>query len=268
MTILEKAKPLGEKVTPSRARRLSLHWAENEDDLRQVQELRFRLFGLRDENGLDEDAFDETFDHLMVRSPEGRLMGCCRLSVFRGDEILGGYTAQYYDLKNIAAAGMTALELGRVCTVAGGQSPEVLRLIFGAVGRVVLDEGAGLLFGCSSFAGTDPEPLQPAFGWLAAGHLAPDDWRPGTKAPSVVKLRPDLYPAVPRATPPGIPPILRYYLMMGGRISDHAVVDRHMNTTHVFTGVMVHDIPAARRRVLTNLADSMRGRFALPVDAA
>ena len=47
-----------------------------------------------------------------------------------------------------------------------------------------------------------------------------------------------------------MPPLLRTYLMMGGWVSDHAVVDDKMNTLHVFTGVEIRAIPAARKRLL------------------
>jgi putative hemolysin len=48
----------------------------------------------------------------------------------------------------------------------------------------------------------------------------------------------------------GMPPLLRTYLLMGGWVSDHAVVDRQLNTMHVFTGVEIGMIPAARKRLL------------------
>jgi hypothetical protein len=47
-----------------------------------------------------------------------------------------------------------------------------------------------------------------------------------------------------------MPPLLRTYLMMGGWVSDHAVVDDHMNTLHVFTGVEIGAIPPVRKRLL------------------
>jgi hypothetical protein len=37
---------------------------------------------------------------------------------------------------------------------------------------------------------------------------------------------------------------------MGGWVSDHAVVDRQLNTMHVFTGVEIGMIPGARKRLL------------------
>ncbi len=51
-----------------------------------------------------------------------------------------------------------------------------------------------------------------------------------------------------------MPPLLRSYLLMGGWVSDHAVVDRQMNTLHVFTGLEISAIPAARKRLLRAVA--------------
>ena len=47
-----------------------------------------------------------------------------------------------------------------------------------------------------------------------------------------------------------MPPLLRTYLLMGGWVSDHAVVDRDLNTLHVFTGLEIRAIPPARARLL------------------
>ena len=51
----------------------------------------------------------------------------------------------------------------------------------------------------------------------------------------------------------GLPPLLRTYLAMGGWVSDHAVIDRDLDTLHVFTAVEVARIPPARARALRAL---------------
>ena len=51
-----------------------------------------------------------------------------------------------------------------------------------------------------------------------------------------------------------MPPLLRTYLVMGGWVSDHAVVDRQMNTLHVFTGLEIGAIPPARKKLLRAVA--------------
>ena len=50
-----------------------------------------------------------------------------------------------------------------------------------------------------------------------------------------------------------MPPLLRSYLRMGGWVGDHAVVDGDLDTLHVFTGLEVGAIPAARVRRLRSL---------------
>ena len=50
-----------------------------------------------------------------------------------------------------------------------------------------------------------------------------------------------------------MPPLLKAYLMMGGWVSDHAVIDYHMNTLHVFTAVEIGLIPPLRKRRLRAL---------------
>jgi putative hemolysin len=54
-----------------------------------------------------------------------------------------------------------------------------------------------------------------------------------------------------------MPPLLKTYLSMGGWVSNHAVVDYEMNTMHVFTGLEVKNIPAARKRLLRVIAAQM-----------
>jgi len=47
-----------------------------------------------------------------------------------------------------------------------------------------------------------------------------------------------------------MPPLLRTYLLMGGWVSDHAVVDDDLNTLHVFTGLEIKGIPPMRQKLL------------------
>jgi hypothetical protein len=41
---------------------------------------------------------------------------------------------------------------------------------------------------------------------------------------------------------------------MGGWVSDHAVIDRHLGTFHVLTAVEIAAIPPTRKRLLRALA--------------
>ena len=76
--------------------------------------------------------------------------------------------------------------------------------------------------------------------------------REGVRAAQVVPLT----GSVPdrRAALVGLPPLLRSYLGLGGWVGDHAVIDKVMNTVHVFTALSVDAVPAARARALRALA--------------
>jgi len=71
------------------------------------------------------------------------------------------------------------------------------------------------------------------------------------KAPKVFRFAQRLRrkPDIKRAML-AMPPLLRTYLMMGGWVSDHAVVDHDLNTLHVFTGVEIAAVPPNRARLL------------------
>ncbi|MDG1209170.1 MAG: ornithine-acyl-ACP acyltransferase, partial [Paracoccaceae bacterium] len=144
------------------------------------------------------------------------------------------------------------VEMGRFCIHPDIKDPDILRVAWGAMTKYVDDHKVEMLFGCSSFEGTEADSYMDAFALLKARHIAPKRWLPRVKAPKVFPYakrltikRPNMKNALSR-----MPPLLRTYLSMGGWVSDHAVVDPEMNTLHVFTGVEISSVPKARARLL------------------
>ncbi|MEM9010831.1 MAG: GNAT family N-acyltransferase [Pseudomonadota bacterium] len=225
-------------------------------DIRAAQRLRHRTFRSDSEgaDGLDTDAFDAICTHVLVEDTRtGRLVCCFRfLPLASGGEIGRSYSAQYYELSALSHISGPIVEMGRFCIDPAYRDADILRLAWGAMTEWVEDQGVELLFGCSSFHGTEAEYYMDAFALLKERHLAPKRWLPRVKAPKVfrfaktLKLRkPNLKLAQKR-----MPPLLRSYLVMGGWVSDHAVVDNDLNTLHVFTGLEVKRVPPGRRRLL------------------
>jgi putative hemolysin len=176
------------------------------------------------------------------------------LPLTSGARIEDSYSAQFYDLGALHGCDGPIVEMGRFCTAPGARNPDVLRSAWGAVTGFVDREGVQMLFGCSSFQGTDATAYRDTFAWLQARHLAPPHLRPRAKSPEVHTLS-DM-PGGPdaRRALSTLPSLLRTYLIMGGWVSDHAVVDRRMNTLHVFTGLEIAAIPPARQRLLRAMA--------------
>ncbi|MEO0765567.1 MAG: GNAT family N-acyltransferase [Pseudomonadota bacterium] len=217
-------------------------------DVADAQALRARCFGL----ARDADTFDPLCTHILIRRLGDDALVCCfRMMPLSGAEIWRSYSAQYYALDALAAYGGKMVEMGRFCIDPDARDPDILRVAWAAMTAYVDENGVELLFGCSSFSGTETADYLDAFAMLKARHLAPKRWLPRVKAPKVFKFaarlrrKPDAKKAMLR-----MPPLLRTYLLMGGWVSDHAVVDDRMNTLHVFTGVEIGAIPPARKRLL------------------
>lgn len=206
----------------------------------------------------DRDAHDALCTHVLVEDTDtGALVCCFRLLVLEdGSDLARSYAAQFYDLAALQGFAGRMVEMGRFCIHPESSDPDILRVAWGAMTAFVDRMAVRLLFGCSSFAGTTPQPYLDAFALLRQRHLAPGRWQAGCKAPEVFRFAtgPQRRPDVKRAMLQ-MPPLLRTYLLMGGWVSDHAVVDRDLNTLHVFTGLEINAIPAARKRLLRAVAD-------------
>lgn len=237
-----------------RKARYQARFAAGAADIHAAQSLRFRCFGGDAALGLDQDRFDPVCEHVLVEdSRTGEIVCCFRLMHLNdGGEIEKTYSAQYYELSSLRSYAAPMVEMGRFCIAPGYRDPDILRAAWGAMAEYVDANGVEMLFGCSSFKGVEADRYRDAFALLRENHLAPKRWLPKVKAPKVfrfgrqLKLRkPDL-----RRAMQGMPPLLRTYLVMGGWVSDHAVVDPVLNTLHVFTGLEIKAIPPTRARLL------------------
>jgi len=232
-------------------------FAQNEADIKAGQALRHRCFVEMAgrppvAGGLENDDFDAHSHHALVEDATGRVVCCFRVLSFQsGADLNQSYSAQYYDLERLSEYPDPMIELGRFCVHPDAVDADVLRLAWGFLAAFVDMRGAGMLFGCSSFEGTDPIPYAKAFDVLAAGHLAPEQWMPSAMSDDVVPYAANAVPPEDRRAALGqVPTLLKTYLTMGGWVSDHAVIDSEMNTLHVFTGLEIASIPKARAKAL------------------
>ncbi|MAM62413.1 GNAT family N-acyltransferase [Maritimibacter sp. UBA3975] len=229
---------------------LSVRLAAGPADVESAQRLRGRAF--RRDEGLDADAVDCRCEHALIER-EGVLQATFRFQRFAsGSDVVTGYSGQVYDLARLAARQGPMIEVGRFCIAPGVQDPDLVRLGWAALTRIVDAEGATFLFGCSSFHGTDATPYADALRLLAARHVAPPDLAPGRRSDDVVTLPVGQIDGAEAQRQ--MPPLLRTYLLMGGWVSDHLVVDRVMETLHVFTAVEIAKVPENRARALRLLA--------------
>lgn len=227
---------------------LTVRLAANEADRLAAQRLRYDVFvrelggdgALVDHaRGLERDAFDAHFDHLVLvdaaRPPGRHVVGVYRVMRREAAEAgIGFYSAGEYDLAPLLGAGRGIAELGRSCVARDIRGGPGMFLLWSGLARYVEAHGVELLFGVASFHGTDPAPLAHPLAYLHHEHLAPPSLR--------VRARPEAFvpmDAVPpaaidrRAAVAALPPLIRAYLRVGGMVGEGAFVDRAFNTIDV-----------------------------------
>lgn len=223
--------------------KLTCRFADRQADFTACQSLRrLSFFG---DDGLDADQFDPLSQHLMVER-DGGLVCTMRLRVFAdGDQLTNTYTGSFYDLSALYGP---AIEVGRFCLKSGRGQADVLRAALMELTRLVDAHQVAFLFGCTSFAGNGPAVFKNAFGLLAdkfqgQGALLPQPLSDQTYITPCGEYD-------PTAALREMPPLLRSYLAMNGWVGDKVIVDKAMNTMHIFTCLDVARVPEARAKAL------------------
>ena len=229
---------------------IEIRLAQTAAEIEAAQQLRYRVFyedmkakptEWMAANRLDADKFDDICDHLIAIDHERMgengpaVVGCYRL--LRHDVAKrhdGFYSAQEYDLANLANHEGGALELGRSCVDADYRRRGVIQLLWRGLAQYLAHHELDLMFGCASFPGVDPDALATELSYLHHFHRAPDDIRPRALDDQYVEMarlpKDDLDAPAASAS---LPPLIKGYLRLGGFVGDGAVVDHQFNTTDI-----------------------------------
>jgi L-ornithine Nalpha-acyltransferase len=249
---------LHEPLPPLNVGRYRAHVARSADDLDKARALRWLAFraahGHSPRDGRDRDAFDAGCLHVVVADRAGgKVVASYRLRLLEsGRGIANCYSAQFYHLDALSAYDRPMAELGRLCLHPDWHDPDIFRTAWGFLAWIVERWKIEMLFGCTSFQGTDAMRYDNTFAFLNENHSAPVCWAPRIKSPDAVcfGLTGADWRLNRRQALKGLPTLLRAYLAMGGWVSDHAVVDDDLDTLHVFTALEVKALPEARARTL------------------
>lgn len=225
----------------------TLRLARSDDDIRAAQRLRYDVF-IRELGGdgpmvdhaagLERDAFDPYFDHLLLIDEdrrEDRVIGVYRLLTSdRAREIGQFYTEGEYDLTALKQSGRRLLELGRSCVHRDYRGGSAMYHLWNGLAEYVLQHEIEILFGVASFHGTDIEALKQPLSYLYHHHLAPESMRVIARPPYRQDM--NLLPADQldrRAAMVATPALIKAYLRVGGSVGDGAFIDHVFNTTDV-----------------------------------
>lgn len=199
----------------------------------------------------DQDAFDHLSQHgIVIDTRTNTTCVAFRVRVLHdGIDLNATYTGRAYGLTPLHTVKGPFIELGRVCQSDAQPDPMALRVAWAALTALVDQHDATMLVGCTSFPGADVTLHSAALARLRRTHLGPAQLRPTRKSTDAFDL-----PA--SGTKGRLPHLLEIYLGMGGWVSDHAVIDRTLDTIHIFTGLCIADIPERRKARLRALVHS------------
>lgn len=238
-----------DRLVDVRAGTLHLRLAESAAEVMAAQALRYQVFyenaAARPTPAMaaarrDFDSFDEYCDHLLVfnrtrgAGPDA-VVGTYRLMRREAAARRGQfYSADEYDIAKLLAFPGDILELGRSCIDERFRTGTTMQVLWRGIAEYVLAHNVGLMFGCASLPGVDPERLALPLSYLYHHHLAPPALRPWAVADRYVPM--NRIPAesiVAERALRFLPPLIKGYLRVGGFVGEGAVVDRQFGTTDV-----------------------------------
>jgi putative hemolysin len=232
-----------------RSGRLGVRLATSPGEVEAALALRYRVFyeeggaradGAASGSQQDRDRFDAVAEHLLVvdHGEDGRaerVVATYRLIRAAAAARVGGfYSAAEYDLSPVLAFPGAVMELGRSCVHPDYRSRPAMQLLWRGIAATVFHYRIGLMFGCASLPGTDPDHVAAELTYLHTYHLAPPALRLRALPDRYVEMRRcDPATLEPRRLLAQLPPLIKGYLRLGGFVGDGAVVDREFNTTDI-----------------------------------
>lgn len=241
----------------SDASRFEVGWARHQDEVREAQRLRWRVFvgemGARPATTPDApafhdiDRFDTWCEHLLVRavggSNAGMLVGTYRVLTPGAARLAGGfYSETEFDLAPVRALCARAVELGRSCVHPQWRSGGVILALWGALGEFMLRHRLDTMIGCASVSMSDGGHHAASL-WrqLRETYLVAPPWqvRPHVALP-VTGLRDDLEVDTPA--------LIKGYLRCGAKVLGPPAWDPHFNTADLPMLMRIDELPARYRR--------------------
>lgn len=233
-----------------------LRFAESPEDRRAAYRLRFLVFNLELNEGLesayrdgyDVDEFDAVCDHLIVEhAPSGEIIGTYRLQTGAvAARNFGYYSSREFEFAPYERFRAQIVELGRAAIHRDHRCFDVLTLLWHGIADYAKERNARYLLGCSSLSSQKPEEGSALY-WSLQNFLA----EPRLRTKPLPRTAFPLLAANGSRAQIKTPRLLRAYLSMGARICGEPAMDRDFATIDFLTLLDLQELaPAARSRFL------------------
>jgi putative hemolysin len=237
---------------------LEVVWARDEEDVRQAQQLRYRVFahdlGAKltvpkgSPPGHDIDLFDPFCEHLLVRATAsdgepGPVIGTYRVLTPANALRVGGlYSDGEFDLTRLRPLRTKMVELGRSCVHPEWRSGGVILALWAALAEFMHRNALDTMIGCASVSMRDGGHFAASL-WerLRQTHLAPVRWQVTPRLPLPIdQLQCDLQVEAPT--------LIKGYLRCGATVLGPPAWDPDFNTADLPLLLRIEDLPARYRR--------------------
>ncbi len=244
--------------------------ADQSLELKKAQALRYSVF-FKEQKAkqsiskkilrLDYDKVDKFADHLIVidrnrESIKNKIVGTYRLVRGNVASHFGGfYTSSEFDLTKILNSYKPnqILELGRSCVHKDYRNGTIMNLLWKAVAEYIKKYDIKILLGCASFQGTDVMEYANELSYLRHNFSLPDEL-------SVKSLDRKIYNDYKKnnsdindlKTFLKLPPLIKGYLRVGGKVSYDCFVDYEFNTIDLCMIVNTEKIDSRYKKKFLN----------------
>lgn len=234
---------------------LVVSWAKHQDEVRQVQRLRYQVFA--DEMGArlkasvpghDIDLFDNYCEHLLVRDElTGEVVGTYRLlTPVQAKRVGSTYSDLEFDLTRLRSLRERMVELGRSCVHPDYRTGGVIMALWGALAEFMVRNKLDTMIGCASI------PM--LHNGVASGDVAASIWQQLKKthlAPVEHHVRPRLALPVEQLDASLVvepPALIKGYLRLGAKILGAPAWDPDFNTADLPMMMRINDLPPRYRK--------------------
>jgi putative hemolysin len=224
---------------------ISLSWARHQDEVREAQRLRYKVFaeemGARlkpNDEGLDVDIFDDFCEHLIVRDNETlKVIGTYRvLPPHQAKQMGCFYSDSEFDLTRLRHLRHKMVEVGRSCVHRDYRSGGVIMALWSGLGQYMKKNDYEIMLGCASVQMGDGGHYAASLSkMLNANHLTDIEYRvfPRLALP-IEELNSNL-----DVDPPAL---VKGYLRLGAKVCGDPAWDPDFNTADFLTMLRLDDI--------------------------
>lgn len=218
--------------------KLIVKLADCSEEIEQAFRLRYQVFveeehieHLKNDSGIERDAYDDYCEHLIVRDEEkGLVVGVYRMLPGYRVPDKGIYTCTEFDLTGFREQLPRALEIGRTCVHPDYRESKTMLLLWNGMLGYFGREEFTYLMGCASVRTEDPREMSMLYSYFKQKTYSIDRFRIAPLASHKVEQLQAVGDVDEKTAFAKLPPMIKGYLRLGSEIVPEPAYDPLFHT--------------------------------------